>query len=300
MDKFNFDQLKNIEVPEECIEKALNIPAVIKRTPTRVKIYRFAAGLAACVVLAAAIGFSFIFGLNKGVDMTAPDGGSDSYYIPAATDPNAEVSSNPTEAPSNPSDKTDKSATIVIERSENSGSVNERKGTNQAVGKNNSQAADNSKSNSESEKQTDSVSHIPESTAPQNVPATESQNQTESGTSASGENDKPTRPNDPEVYGCHFLTSIDTSEAQGNQYYCKIEDESGALLGSDGLYSESRMAETYDWGNPDWPMDIRYTADFVLYYGNYYTVTFYNSKGEVVWSGVVYLQQNKSSYLFYE
>ena len=57
MDKFNFDQLMNIEVPQSCIEKALKIPAETKKAASPVRFYRFAAGIAACVVIAAAVIF---------------------------------------------------------------------------------------------------------------------------------------------------------------------------------------------------------------------------------------------------
>ena len=91
MDKFNFDQLMNIEVPQSCIEKALKIPAETKKAASPVRFYRFAAGIAACVVIAAAVILSLMTGLNKNVDLTNPDpenpSRSDSVYN--GTDPSS-------------------------------------------------------------------------------------------------------------------------------------------------------------------------------------------------------------------
>ena len=61
----------------------------------------------------------------------------------------------------------------------------------------------------------------------------------------------------------------------------------------------SGAAQKCDWGNPGWPIDLKFTANFVLYYDQNYTVTFYSSRGETVWSGTVYLEQGKDSYLLY-
>ena len=69
MEEFNFEQLKNIEVPQSCIEKALKIPAESKRSASPVRLYRFAAGIAACVVIAAAVTLSLMTGINKNVDI---------------------------------------------------------------------------------------------------------------------------------------------------------------------------------------------------------------------------------------
>ena len=91
MVEFNFEQLKNIEVPQRCIEKALKIPAETKKSASPVRLYRFAAGIAACVVIAAAVTLSLMTGINKNVDMTAPDpenpSRSDSVYN--GTDPSS-------------------------------------------------------------------------------------------------------------------------------------------------------------------------------------------------------------------
>ncbi len=103
---------------------------------------------------------------------------------------------------------------------------------------------------------------------------------------------KPTRPPASTVSGCRFLTSVDKKAAEGNSYYCKIQDESGSVIGSGA-------AQKCDWGNPGWPIDLKFTANFVLYYDQNYTVTFYSSRGETVWSGTVYLEQGKDSYLLY-
>ena len=61
MDKFNCDQLKNVKVPEAWIENALNIPKRKNTSAAPKKLFRMAAGIAACVVIAAAVMFSMLF-----------------------------------------------------------------------------------------------------------------------------------------------------------------------------------------------------------------------------------------------
>ena len=288
MDKYNFDQLKNIKVPENWIKNALNVPNEPPKRPLApVRIYRFAAGIAACVVIAAAVTISLMFGINKNVDMTdpQPDASSPSEHILDSISPtSAPGVSTPSTTPPLLSAESDQSGTAVTEPNENETEESEAgKTVNSKTKQNNKKRTENkpqapTKANNEVEKQTEAVTVIPDETEPE---ATEPADDT-----------KPTRPNDPEVYGCHFLTTVELSEAEGKTYYCKIKDESGDLLGSG-------TAQKYDWGNPDWPLDLKYTADYTLQYGNNYNVTFYDSNGENVWDGTVYLQQNKSSYLLY-
>ena len=78
MDKFSFDSLKNIEVPESWIENALNSPKEKRKYVIPKRFYYFAASAAACVIIGAAVIFSLIFGINKNVDLTEPSPGSPS------------------------------------------------------------------------------------------------------------------------------------------------------------------------------------------------------------------------------
>ena len=60
MDKFDFNcnQLKNIEIPEQWVNNALEIPSNAPKPVTVIRkkrYYRYAAAIAACLVIAAAV-----------------------------------------------------------------------------------------------------------------------------------------------------------------------------------------------------------------------------------------------------
>ena len=287
MDKYNFNKLKNIKVPEKWIENALDVPnnEPPKRTFAPVRFYRFAAGIATCVVIAAAVTLSLMFGINKNIDMTDPEPNTPSRLdlIDNVTSPTSTPDVGTTsKTPPLLSGESDQSGTAVTEPAESDESAeyntNQQNKKQDKKQNNKSQAQNQTKPDGGSEKSTEPMTIAPENTEPVFTdPA---------------EDTKPVRPTNPVVYGCHFLTTVEISEAEGKTYYCKIKDESGDVLGSGA-------AQKYDWGNPDWPLDLRYTADYELQYGNNYNVTFYDSEGENVWDGTVYLQQNKSSYLLY-
>lgn len=288
MDKFVFDQLMNIEVPEKYIEKALKVPEENKRAVITPRFFRFAAGIAACFIVAAAAVLLMMFGINKNVDLAEPDKLPQAEFISGTTAPAEDTDGEtPSTAAPDVSGSDNKNAAEVTEPSESS--ENDRPLTSDGQG----EAPINDsgeKQTGTAEKNTEPIQKPTEKTIPKETqPAT-----------AEPEPVNPTEPEIHEVYGCHFLTTVEIEEAEGNTYYCKIEDESGNIIGSDDLYSEDRIADIYDWGVPDWPLDVKFTADFVMYYGNTYTVTFYDSKGETVWSGLVYLRQNQSSYLLFE
>lgn len=99
MSEFNFEQLKDIDfnIPESWIENALIVPPEKRKPAVPVMFYRYAASAAACVILAAAVIFSLIFGINKDVDLTDPDSDKTSAVERAtgdasSTDPSGEDS----------------------------------------------------------------------------------------------------------------------------------------------------------------------------------------------------------------
>lgn len=99
MSEFNFEQLKDIDfnIPESWIENALIVPPKKRKPAVPVMFYRYAASAAACVILAAAVTFSLIFGINKDVDLTDPDSDKTSAVERAtgdasSTDPSGEDS----------------------------------------------------------------------------------------------------------------------------------------------------------------------------------------------------------------
>lgn len=304
MDKYNCDQLKNIKVPEKWIENALNVPnEKPKRALFPVKFYRFAAGIAACVVIAAAVTISLMFGINKNIDITDPnpktpsrsEAVSDRTYPTSTPD----VSS-PSQTPPLLSGEANQSGTAVTEPAEESEAGSSSAKQNNKKQNGNKQSDKKSQTPAKpgdgSGNQTETQSEAPDNTEPVEEQSTLYIKMLDSEDWALGglpdDQPKPTRPPASEVYGCRFLTSVDRSSASGNTYYCKIMDDSGYLLGSGA-------AQKYDWGNPNWPLDLKFTANFELYYDRNYTVTFYNSRGETVWSGTVYLEQGKDSYLLY-
>lgn len=308
MDKFDFNcnQLKNIEIPEQWVNNALEIPSNAPKPVTVIRkkrYYRYAAAIAACLVIAAAVVFSMMFGLNKNVNLTNPPIGdspskSDSYNGTSNSD--STDNTNPSGKSPSFSAADNSPSDFVTEPSENSGDSGTGYGNQGARIPSNSKetkAGNNAKPNSDSTKQ-NVTSPEPSGEKPEPSEEKETVNikmiDTDDWAIGALPDDtpKPTRPIVTEVYGCSFLTSADRSLAEGKTYYCRIQDESGKVLGSG-------TAQKYDWGNPDWPLDIKYTAGFVMYYGQNYTVTFYDSNGATVWSGTVYLEQDKDSYLLY-
>ena len=305
MDKFEFNcnQLKNIKVPEQWVNKALEIPSKAPKAAAHKRFYRYAAAIAACVVLAAAVMFSVMFGLNKNVNLTNPvaDSPSKSNSVNSETKPGTTDNTKPSGSSSLFSGADISSSTIVSEPPENSadsGNPANNPQTSQTPDNNKeTKAQNNTIPNKENPKQAEtSLEPTGENPEPTEEQETINIKLIDTDDWAIGalpdDTPKPTRPSVSEVYGCSFLTSADKSAAEGKTYYCRIDDESGNTLGSG-------TAQKYDWGNPDWPLDIKYTADFVMYYDRSYTVTFYDSNGETLWSGTVYLQQGRDYYLLY-
>lgn len=304
MDKYNCDQLKNIKVPEKWIENALNVPnEPTKRPLAPVWIYRFAAGIAACVVIAAAVTLSLMFGINKNVDMTAPNPNtpSRSDSIVDVTSPtSAPDVSSPSKTPPLLSGESAQGSAAVTEPAEAGESESGESGSPTAAQNNKKQSNTKpqtpAKSNSGGKKQAETSTDAAGEKETAEEQTTIDIKSLDPGNWALGglpdDQPKPTRPPASTVSGCRFLTSVDKKAAEGNSYYCKIQDGSGSVIGSGA-------AQKCDWGNPDWPIDLKFTANFVLYYDRNYTVTFYNSRGETVWSGTVYLEQGKDSYLLY-
>ena len=64
MDEFKFDELKKFSVPESWLNKALEIPSKKPKAAPKFKFYRYAAAIAACVVIAAAVTLTVMFGFN--------------------------------------------------------------------------------------------------------------------------------------------------------------------------------------------------------------------------------------------
>ena len=312
MKEFDFEQLKNIDIefPESWVENALKVPSEKKRLKP-VMFYRYAAATAAVIVLISAIGFTMMFGFNRNLNLTDPDSKpqGDSIIAGSTVDTTGD-SDDQSETPaknSGDSGDTQKGTVITTEPNESvAGAVNnstqKQQGATQSNTKNKSaqaQSNGSTKTPSNGESQAETYADIPGDEEPTEEPETKDNIVPTTGDSWSSHQgefgaagDHKPRPTETEAYGCHFVTSVNRSAAQGNTYYCRIEDGSGNILGSGA-------AQKYDWGNPSWPLDLQYTADFVMYYGETYTVTFYSSNGVTVWSGAVYLKEHQTNYLLY-
>ncbi len=295
MDKFNFDQLMNIEVPQSCIEKALKIPAETKKAASPVRFYRFAAGIAACVVIAAAVTLSLMTGINKDVDMTAPDpeNPSRSDLVYNGTDPSS------TDDISSPSILspllfgTDvQGSTAVTEPAESSANGSGANGTKNSKqksastsnGNNKAQVPTKSKSNNGSSAQ---KPNDPYSTAPNgDEPSTEvdvytypDEERTEQPTTLTPFTDpcvdNPTQPNYNDNRTFIFYIVVFNGQAKGD-VYCKVEDSSGTVV-------SSGLAAKNPYGGK---MQLSYSVSMIVSAPKQFTVTFYNSN-EIIKQGTV-------------
>lgn len=312
MKEFDFEQLKNIEIefPDSWVENALKVPSE-KKKPKPVMFYRYAAATAAVIVLISAIGFTMMFGFNRNLNLTDPDSKpqGDSIIAGSTVDTTGDRDDQSETPAKNSGDSGDTQKGTVITNEPNEsveGAVNnstqKQQGATQSNAKNNSaqaQSNGSTKTPSNGEKQAEAPADDAKNAEPAEEPQTGNYPETtiddfwhsHNGEFGAAGEYRP-RPTETEAYGCHFVTSVSRSAAQGNTYYCRISDGSGNTL-------DSGTAQKYDWGNPNWPLDLQYTADVVLSYGETYTVTFYSSNGVTVWSGSVYLKEHQTDYLLY-
>lgn len=295
MEEFNFEQLKNIEVPKSCIEKALKIPAESKKSASLVRLYRFAAGIAACVVIAAAVTLSLMTGLNKNVDLTNPNpenpSRSDSVYN--GTDPSS------TDDISSPSilspllfGADDQNRTAVTEPAESSANGSGANGTKNpkqksastASGNNKAQAPTKSKSDNAStpQKPNDPDNTDPGDTAPDgdepftevNIYTNPDEERTEQPTTLTPFTDpcvdNPTQPNYNDNRTFIFYIVVFNGQAKGD-VYCKVEDSSGTVV-------SSGLAAKNPYGGK---MQLSYSVSMIVSAPKQFTVTFYNSNGVI-------------------
>ena len=304
MDKyeFNCNQLKNIEVPKQWVNKALEIPSKAPKAAPQKSYYRYVAAIAASVVLTSAVIIFVMFGMNKNVNLTNPisDSPSKSDSFNSESKPDSTDNTNPSGKSPAFSGAENSPSEFITEPSENDGGAVSNYYIHSSQAADNTKetkAQNNTKPNKESSKPSE-TSPEPSGEAPEPTEEQETVNikmiDTDDWAIGALPDDtpKPTRPSVSEAYGCRFLTSVDRNIAKGKTYYCRVEDETGKALGSG-------VTQIDDWGNPDWQLDVKYTADFVLYYDRNYTVTFYSSDGDILRSGIVYLQQGVDYYLLY-
>lgn len=290
MEEFNFEQLKNIEVPQSCIEKALKIPAESKKSASFVRLYRFAAGIAACVVIAAAVTLSLMTGINKNVDMTAPDpeNSSRSELVSNGTGPSSEDDiSFPSKTPPLLFGADSQSSTAVTEPAESgangsgaNGTKNpKQKSASTSNGNNKAQAPTKSKSNNGSspQKPDEPYNTDPGDTAPDgDEPFTDVACET----NVQGITAQPTTltpwiiPTEPDYNDerkFNFYTVVFNGHAKGD-VYCKIEDSSGNVVSSGSAAKNPYNGKA----------ELSYSVTMIVSSPTRFTVTFYNADGVII------------------
>ena len=261
MDEFNFDELKNFSVPESWLNKALEIPSKKPKAAPKLKLYRYAAAIAACVVIAAAAIFTVMFGFNNEVSLTTPEPESTANIYEAVETTVSETSDN-TEASTEAS--TDKlpaeirQSTANTEPAENKADTFENGNSKKQISKSTEPKEIASERTTQSSKD--------EKTEPITVPCVEGSTQPPSFS--------------PGEKRCYVETSVSPELADGN-IYCRLEDSDGNVIGNSGLYSESRLAKKETGKNGT--VILSYTFDNAKELdGKTLAVVFYNAKGEII------------------
>lgn len=299
MSEFNFEQLKDIDfnIPESWIENALIVPPKKRKPAVPVMFYRYVASAAACVILAAAVIFSLIFGINKDVDLTDPDSDKTSAVERAtgdasSTDPSGEdsVIGNIPWVFGGDSE----SSTFVTEPAETDADGNK---TNNRSSKSKQRASTPSNGSTKPYSQ-DGGNPDNGGGSEQGEPVPGgSEEETAAPATAEPWCEEPTdEPIEPMTMGpwieepttvepCGeqgfvFTTYADASLAQG-AVFCRVENQNGVILGSKGIYDLSRTTEKINVAYKD-IVYLMYYCPYMLDYGNTYTVIFYNSNGIVI------------------
>ena len=261
MDEFKFDELKNFSVPESWLNKALEIPSKKPKAAPKFKFYRYAAAIAACVVIATAATLTVMFGFNNEINLTNPEPEKPANIIPTVETTVSETSGNTeslTEISTEKSSVEIRQSTTSIEPAENKADAFENGNSKKQIPK----STEPNEITSESTTQ----SSIDEKTEPVTVPCVEGSTQTSS--APQGEK------------RCYVETSVTPELADGN-IYCRLEDSDGNVIGNSGLYSESRLAKKQTGKNGT--VILSYTFDNAKELdGKTLAVVFYNAKGEII------------------
>lgn len=261
MDEFKFDELKNFSVPESWLNKALEIPSKKPKAVPKFKFYRYAAAIAACAVIAAAVTLTVMFGFNNEINLTNPEPEKPENIYKAVETTVSEMSGNTealTEISTDKSSVEIRQSTTSIEPAENKSDTFENGNSKKQI----------PKSTEPKEKIAESTtqSSIDEKTEPVTVPCVEGSTQTSS--APQGEK------------SCYVETTVTTELADGN-IYCRLEDSDGNVIGDSGLFSESRLAKKQTGKNGT--VILSYTFDNAKELdGKTLAVVFYNAKGEII------------------
>ena len=270
MNEFDFEKLKNIKIdfPESWVENALEIPSKEHKKPAPILFYRYAAGIAACVVMGLAVILTMIFGIGKNnVSLTKPDTDYSSGYsvtpdgtIPSGTgDYNASSENAP--VISGADNGTSPAVTEPYEYSENSDDKAKPVAKPNGQSANRQAARGGTQNNGNGNKaQKEENSPPPETKAPSDYDY-------------------------PDVFISYsFSTYVDKSLAQ-NSVYCRIVDENNNNTESMPLYSSGRKVSRQNAGNNK--IHLTYVSFNKLIVGKEYSVIFYNAQGTVLKQGTV-------------
>ena len=261
MDEFKFDELKNFSVPESWLNKALEIPSKKPKSAPKFKLYRYAAAIAACVVIAAAVTLTVMFGFNNEINLTNPEPEKPANIIPTVETTVSETSGNTealTEISTEKSSVEIRQSTTSIEPAENKADTFENGNSKKQIPKSTEPKEITSESTTQSS--------IDEKTEPVTVPCVEGSTQTSS--VPQGEQ------------RCYAETFVTPELADGN-IYCRLEDSDGNVIGDSGLFSESRLAKKETGKNGT--VILSYTFDNAKELdGKTLAVVFYNAKGEII------------------
>lgn len=261
MDEFKFDELKNFSVPESWLNKALEIPSKKPKAAPKFKLYRYVAAIAACVVIAAAVTLTVMFGFNNEINLTNPELEKPANIIPTVETTVSEMSGNTevlTEISTEKSSVEIRQSTTSIEPAENKADTFENGNSKKQIPKSTEPKEITSESTTQSS--------IDEKTEPVTVPCVEGSTQTSS--VPQGEK------------RCYVETTVTPELADGN-IYCRLEDSGGNVIGDSGLFSESRLAKKQTGKNGT--VILSYTFDNAKELdGKTLAVVFYNAKGEII------------------
>ena len=307
MVEIRFDYIKNFDVPESWIEGVLDKSLEKKKKtllPLPRRIYYYAAGIAACVVIAVAVSLSLMFGIGKDVNMINPNG-DNAYHIEGSTDETYTTDSNGNPLPKDNLPRIfggdNESSTLVTEPTETDANGNpkqksKQKSTSPPSGrrsKRNTPTGSNSSSSDaeyfepgEDETPGENISEPPEE--PSTVIPTPAEPNTEMPTTQTPwtkpEEEDPNvqyttaDPNAERYY--KYSALVFNGRAKGDVYF-KLTDQNGTVLAT-GMVTD----KTPENGKTR----ISYSVFMRRKAGNTYTWLFYDSNGTVIKQGSFYIR----------
>lgn len=268
MVEIRFDYIKNFDVPESWIENVLDKSLEKKKKtvlPLPRRLYYYAAGIAACVVIVAAVSLSLMFGLNNDVSLMnsnpEPPSKADLIVEQTTDKDGGDISTAPSKKPGVESPM----STALTEPPENIGKEKQKTAAPKSTEPNTQSTA---KPGSKANPKFAEPDKTEADTQPLTVPCVE--DNTQLSTSAKGEEK------------CYFETFISSEFAAGD-IYCRLEDGNGNILGDGNLFDKSRFADKESVNNDS--VRLSYVVNQTLAEKaeeNYYSVIFYNSSGVVI------------------